>query len=71
MTPEAAPVVALATLRCDGCGTPEVVATPKVVALEAGSAPETALRFVIAREAPTRAWCLACARRLGWLEAPA
>lgn len=61
MSPEPAPVVALASLRCDACGTPE----------EPASAPETALRFVIARETPTRAWCLACARRFGWLEVPA
>lgn len=64
MKREASPLVALASLRCDDCGTGDVVA------VHPGSGPECALgSIVIAREDRVRAWCAGCATRHGWLEA--
>ena len=58
----AAPLVALASLRCADCG------TGAVVAVHPGSDPECALgSIVIAREDRVRAWCSGCATRHGWL----
>lgn len=59
-----APLVALASLRCDDCG------SPSPICVHPGSDPECALgSIVIAREDRVRAWCSGCATRHGWLEA--
>ena len=60
----AAPLVALASLRCDDCG------SRSPICVHPGSDPECVLgSIVIAREDRVRAWCSGCATRHGWLEA--
>lgn len=46
------------TLKCDHCDEPAVVFAP-------GTEEQRDL-FLLVRGVPTRAWCLACAKRAGW-----
>ena len=59
-------VFPLASLHCDDCGAPDVVA------VHPGADPQAVLgSILIARGDALRAWCGACAGRHGWLEAAA